>query len=643
MALPTDPTAPIRFSAIRNEFGGTAPDRLSEYYRGGALVPNDAGDQQTGMAEVQTVAVTGARSNVVTSSTGTNEFITIGLDSAFNAGFNQTASEITLSDLGSATATGEGQPTWGTTAVTPVVTGGTSASDWSYSATSGSSGVLQWNGTESIELSAVTFTLTINITDVPTSTSFSPYFVVTYGPVFVNQIALGFFTITGTGEYTVTSGFTRTILPLYNRLEPGDTLNFNLNAGAFHNNFPFTYEISSFVIDTGDIGTASYDFDIDTSDTHITGNVTGNFPLNVTSGQLATQHLHDQIESTYTGVTVTDPVEVSTAAGGSIEIDCTNVSSSAFTTTWLRGEWILDGFESLPSAPTWDGATLATSLINEINTIDLRSDITVRRGTGLGASFVEDSNGLVVRIDGDSAFTFWLSRGQGDVVFTWDPDWTVLPTIYANGVEYPTVNTSSTSLATPATEGGVRGEWQIVIDTGIDEDISNASLLITENTGDATEPLTFVVTDGDPTSGGVVQPASTYTVNDYLGNEVTMFTSSVSTSSASDVSTVLTTIETAIDDNTETPTDFTAAFVNNNIVLTAADEVPIDGVWSITVDHGAAVPADIGNIAFGGTVIATEGRVEIPVTLINQNVPTSGPITTDDFRGAYDPDNPINS
>ena len=33
---------PISLSDIRGEFGGTAPDSLSEYYRGGSFVPDTA-------------------------------------------------------------------------------------------------------------------------------------------------------------------------------------------------------------------------------------------------------------------------------------------------------------------------------------------------------------------------------------------------------------------------------------------------------------------------------------------------------------------------------------------------------------------------------------------------------------------------
>jgi hypothetical protein len=38
MAVPAGPT--INFTNIVNEFGGTAPHSISEYYRGGPLVPN---------------------------------------------------------------------------------------------------------------------------------------------------------------------------------------------------------------------------------------------------------------------------------------------------------------------------------------------------------------------------------------------------------------------------------------------------------------------------------------------------------------------------------------------------------------------------------------------------------------------------
>ena len=86
MVLPIDPTAPIRFSDIRNEFGGTAPDRLSEYYRGDGLVPNDAGDAVIGVTEVQTIVPSGTRSNVVGAGAGNNEFLQIALPDNFDSG-----------------------------------------------------------------------------------------------------------------------------------------------------------------------------------------------------------------------------------------------------------------------------------------------------------------------------------------------------------------------------------------------------------------------------------------------------------------------------------------------------------------------------------------------------------------------------
>lgn len=54
--MPT-PTGAISFSSIRAEFGGGAPDSLSEYYRGGANVPSN---QATSATDGSAISTSGA-------------------------------------------------------------------------------------------------------------------------------------------------------------------------------------------------------------------------------------------------------------------------------------------------------------------------------------------------------------------------------------------------------------------------------------------------------------------------------------------------------------------------------------------------------------------------------------------------------
>ena len=356
--------------------------------------------------------------------------------------------------------------------------------------------------------------------------------------------------------------------------------------------------------------------------------VTGNFPANTTSGQLAAQHLHDQIESTYTGVTVSNPTEI-TGVGGIVDIDCTNATDdgSGSIIQYIHGSWNtrtqqnIVFLENLPlSGETW--ADVFSDALDSF----LRADITMQRGNGVGDSFVVSSSGNTVRLSSATdGFSFWISTSSSSSqnVFLWDTDWDVLPAIYVNGVEYPTTDTVSASTGTPGLNIGTLNQWQIVVNTGISDDVDDASLVITENSGENTQPLTFTVSDGEVGSGGG-SVHSTYILNDYSGAEVTMFTSSVASSTDSDLQFVFNTAETAVDDNTETPIDFTATNDTTHLTLDAATAGYVDGLFSLTAIHGSGD----GNLSFA----TTEQTRGVPVGT-NGNIPTSGELKLSNFYG----------
>ena len=338
--------------------------------------------------------------------------------------------------------------------------------------------------------------------------------------------------------------------------------------------------------------------------------VTDNFPENINSGQLAAQHLHDEIESTYAGVTVAGPTEIA-GVGGTIDIDCTNASGSGTIFGYLFGDWRTDGNEVFFLSGTYTLEDIVSEIFSEANT-SLRSDITVSRGSGIGDDFVEDSAGLVIRIASlTNGFRFWMHRTSSAAsldVFTWDSDWDVIPTIYANGIEYPTSDTVFDSEGTPLITIGLRSQIQIVVDTGIADDVSDASLAISENTGSNTEPLTFLVRDGlDP----VIGDHTTYIVRSTNGSEITMFTSSTTNPGISDMPFVRSSIVEAVNSFTESPTNFNAIddTTNNQLVFTADTPEPVEGNITVEVQNGAGT----GNVVFTPSTIA-EGVSPIEVT-----------------------------
>ena len=131
----------------------------------------------------------------------------------------------------------------------------------------------------------------------------------------------------------------------------------------------------------------------------------------------------------------------------------------------------------------------------------------------------------------------------------------------------------------------------ILIDLGTDRNISSSFTL----SGGTNNTNTLVNTDGVPATGN--QIATTTTVTDGYGTEVTSFTSSVPRNGDSDIDTVGQRIADAVNNNTETPIDFSATYDSstNALVLTAAiagDTLP----WTITFDNNGLTGQEEGNL-----------------------------------------------
>ena len=99
-------------------------------------------------------------------------------------------------------------------------------------------------------------------------------------------------------------------------------------------------------------------------------------------------------------------------------------------------------------------------------------------------------------------------------------------------------------------------------------------------------------------------------------------------------------METAVDNNTETPIDFMSqVFAGNRLILTAQSVGSLNpgevstAQWTVTVNHADGD----GDIAVSGFTRSTRGRDTL--SNINTNIPTSGTISFDNFYGATTGDN----
>ena len=127
---------------------------------------------------------------------------------------------------------------------------------------------------------------------------------------------------------------------------------------------------------------------------------------------------------------------------------------------------------------------------------------------------------------------------------------------------------------------------------------TNHDSLVTFNNNGVPGTLLQSQIDGAEAGGAI---SSIYTVIDPQNNQVAQFSGSVGSSSDSDLTSVLNTIETAVDNNTEAP-DFTLVQdnINKKLILTAATPTTDGSAWTISSNHSTGD----GNIEFTGPTIS---------------------------------------
>ena len=132
----------------------------------------------------------------------------------------------------------------------------------------------------------------------------------------------------------------------------------------------------------------------------------------------------------------------------------------------------------------------------------------------------------------------------------------------------------------------------ITLDLGTEVNINSNFTL----TGGINNSETLVNTDGAPTSTTGV--SSTITITDGFGSEVTSFTASVPDTSTSNIDSVGQQIADAVNNNTETPIDFSATYTDssNTLVLTGAT-AGVTSPWVISINNNNADPSLEGDIS----------------------------------------------
>ena len=237
--------------------------------------------------------------------------------------------------------------------------------------------------------------------------------------------------------------------------------------------------------------------------------------------------------------------------------------------------------------------------------------------------------------------TYTITANGGELTITSTDSFIVLDNFRfeTNNVDYTTdlaftdnhtgdTLTFVNGVANPITGiiSGNPGFRRLSIDTGQTVNIAQ-TLILTRNDGSLS--LNRLLAQNGTGVG------SSYTLVDYTGTERAAF----SASSGETLASVLGRMETAIDDNTETPIDFMAQVSGGSLILTGQavgslnPGMPSTAMWRATVDHGTGS----GDISITGLTRNTTGRDDL--SNINTNVPTAGAIEFDNFYGATFGDN----
>ena len=606
-------SGPISTTDIRTEFGGTGVISPSDYYRGGANVP----DFTAGRVEIQSNTPTGTRSNVATSS-GQNELLTIGLASDFDSGLGVVDFSMTLSGDGSSVDTG---PDVGTllTRIRFRQSFGSFSSQVraAYDIPAGSQ-LSRLDGESAYDcfirvlesIDGLTLTNEDTSPDEGQPASITPSWESSTLTLTIPGLGLAPSGITSIANFrmevaTDTVGSTTQII----------STGFEGQAQDFSNT-----GIGVTSVTTGDTRpTTSFLFDPDV-DNLVYGDgttATGNFTANSDDTSVLTQ-LGNSIAGLHTDITWDGVISALTipAIPSSITIDYTNAAldtSNLFVSEYFYGNWNTGGEDDAEFVFFFGTGTIeaAVDAIETAmnNVLDTTGGFTLTR------------NGLILTLSSEGRLSFTESSSATDGSTFNFSFWETAPVI---------TQVLPTPGQTYADGDGMFNGGQdvftgdtITVDLGTSQNIETM-LTVTQNGGSNTAP-TLSATDGVPGSGGG-GVLSTYTVRDHEGSVVSSFTKSVASDTDNDLADVLSSVISIINTNTQTPMDFTAVVSNNSIVITASSVGAVAGVWMITAEHSTGD----GDIEFGSTTITQEG-LNVGT---NGSIPTSGPISTANFYGA---------
>ena len=560
------------------------------------------------VAEVDSVGWSGTRSNVFVAAN--NEIITVSLIDDFNSGVTQSDTQLDLeTESDSVTHEIGDVDSWptGDLGDASLPTG------WDYTPGTGSGagasvgGQIVNNTGTVVNLDNASISVTINVTALPADGTTQP-------GLFV-QRAVGFSfvfiasrTINAIGSYTFTDNTVQNPISLAD----GEALALTLFESTTADQ-GFTYTVTDVQLNTGATLNAAYDLDVDTSDTVFVGNVTNSFGED--------EDATDGVGQIGTDVTTMFP----TITAGSVYSQ--NLPQVGATTTNATRD--TDGFIPFLS---WDVRVAASFNALSVNYTTWNDWV----GNFFAFSaLLSTFNDLTALIVSEGIFS--------NVVLTITDNSNSSITATFNIDTITNISTDYFSLVSIVSQSGVPGTANVSWDLSLTGDVGFKSIdLNTNQIIDVAQSITttansgsdivadVTASDGNASSG----QASTYTVLDYSGTEVTAFTSFVSNNTETDLAAVLNTIETAIDNNVETPIDFMAVqnATLNRFDLTAVSGGAITGAWSITVNHHAQA-VDAGDIAFGNTVVQTAGADEIAaeqsvVTFTSPQSEVSNTITT---------------
>ena len=236
-----------------------------------------------------------------------------------------------------------------------------------------------------------------------------------------------------------------------------------------------------------------------------------------------------------------------------------------------------------------------------IDSITFNGTNTVIVGPSNGATTFQTTSvlrnaGLATEIQG-TVPTFSGDPDIGDVVYS--------SSIPATEFTVHGVNTSAhliqvanayAALETAITTDGIvtdngDGTSSITIDYGTETNIDSSFTI----TGGLNNMESIVNTDG---TGDTLSQATTITVIDPEATEVTSFTSSAADTSTNNVDTIAAQIVTAVNNNTETPLDFTAEYdsATTTIILTASGAGNTNP-WTIIFNNNGTTGANAGNLS----------------------------------------------